>query len=174
MNRCLPLFSIITAQWYRRSEQPLRIALWYGTNGISTVIAGAMAYGFGQLGENALLRPWQALYLCSGLITVVSAPLVWMFLDNDIESARFLTPHERLQAVERLRANQTGKGSSQWKWDQAIEVFIDPKSYVWIGIVMFPNLGAAVTNIFGPTLLRGFGYNVNEWAISSSSIRIPC
>jgi MFS family permease len=42
---CLPLFSIITAQWYRRSEQPLRVACWYGTNGIATVIAGILAYG---------------------------------------------------------------------------------------------------------------------------------
>jgi MFS family permease len=27
---CLPLFTVITTTWYRRSEQPLRIALWYG------------------------------------------------------------------------------------------------------------------------------------------------
>lgn len=31
---CLPLFSIITSQWYRRAEQPIRIAAWYSTNGI--------------------------------------------------------------------------------------------------------------------------------------------
>lgn len=30
---CLPLFSVLTSQWYRRSEQPLRVALWYGMNG---------------------------------------------------------------------------------------------------------------------------------------------
>jgi MFS family permease len=29
---CLPLFTVITTTWYRRSEQPLRIALWYGTS----------------------------------------------------------------------------------------------------------------------------------------------
>ena len=42
---CLPLFSIITAQWYRRSEQPLRVACWYGTNGVATIVAGILAYG---------------------------------------------------------------------------------------------------------------------------------
>lgn len=25
---CLPLFSIITSQWYRRAEQPMRVAAW--------------------------------------------------------------------------------------------------------------------------------------------------
>jgi MFS family permease len=39
---CLPLFSIITGQWYRRSEQPVRVAalLSYSLGGInSTVLA---------------------------------------------------------------------------------------------------------------------------------------
>jgi MFS family permease len=25
---CLPLFAMITSQWYRRQEQPLRVATW--------------------------------------------------------------------------------------------------------------------------------------------------
>lgn len=29
---CLPLFSVVTSLWYRRQEQPFRVALWYGTN----------------------------------------------------------------------------------------------------------------------------------------------
>jgi len=31
---CLPMFSMITSHWYRRSEQPLRVAAWYSMNGI--------------------------------------------------------------------------------------------------------------------------------------------
>lgn len=62
-------------------------------------------------------------------------------------------------AVERLRANQTGTGSREWKWDQCIEVFMDPKSYLWFMIAMLPNLGASVTSIFGPTLIRNFGFD---------------
>jgi len=92
-------------------------------------------------------------------MTVASAPIVWFFLDSDIESARFLTETEKKMAYERLRANQTGTGTREWKWDQVVEVFIDPKSYIWLGIVMLPNIGAAVTNVFGPTLIRGFGFD---------------
>jgi hypothetical protein len=96
-------------------------------------------------------KAWQALYMVAGIITVASAPIVWFFLDSDIESARFLTPEEKKMAIERLRANQTGTGTREWKWNQVIEVFVDPKSYLWLGIVMLPNIGAAVTNVFGPT-----------------------
>lgn len=55
---CLPLFSIITSQWYRRAEQPIRIAAWYGTNGAATIIAAALSYGLGHI-SSPLLKEWQ-------------------------------------------------------------------------------------------------------------------
>lgn len=55
---CLPLFSVITAQWYRRSEQPLRIAAWYGMNGMATIVAAALSYGLGKI-QTDVLESWQ-------------------------------------------------------------------------------------------------------------------
>jgi MFS family permease len=55
---CLPLFSIITAQWYRRAEQPIRVAAWYGTNGIATIVAAALSYGLGHI-KSDTLHEWQ-------------------------------------------------------------------------------------------------------------------
>lgn len=55
---CLPLFSVITAQWYRRAEQPIRVAAWYGTNGIATIVAAALSYGLGHI-KSDVLHEWQ-------------------------------------------------------------------------------------------------------------------
>lgn len=55
---CLPLFSVMTAQWYRRAEQPLRVATWYGTNGAATIVAAAISYGLGHIPSEAL-KSWQ-------------------------------------------------------------------------------------------------------------------
>jgi sugar phosphate permease len=55
---CLPLFGVITSQWYRRAEQPLRIAAWYGTNGIATIVAAALSYGLAHI-KSDLLESWQ-------------------------------------------------------------------------------------------------------------------
>lgn len=55
---CLPLFAIITGTWYRRAEQPLRIAAWYGTTGLATVIASLLSYGFGNI-QSPRLAPWR-------------------------------------------------------------------------------------------------------------------
>lgn len=80
-------------------------------------------------------------------------------LDNDVTSARFLDEHERAQAVERLRANQTGIGSREFEWSQCIEVFLEPKSYLWVGMSLLLNVGASVTNTFGPLILSGLGFD---------------
>lgn len=55
---CLPLFSIITTHWYRRAEQPIRVAAWYGTNGLATVIGSALSYGLGQI-MSERMKSWQ-------------------------------------------------------------------------------------------------------------------
>lgn len=55
---CLPLFSVITAQWYRRAEQPIRVAAWYGTNGIATIVAASLSYGLGHI-KSDVLHEWQ-------------------------------------------------------------------------------------------------------------------
>lgn len=54
----LPLFSVITSQWYRRAEQPLRVAVWYSTNGLATIVAAALSYGLGHI-KSGVLGEWQ-------------------------------------------------------------------------------------------------------------------
>lgn len=55
---CLPLFSVITSQWYRRAEQPIRVAAWYGTNGVATIVASALSYGLGHI-PTQTMRSWR-------------------------------------------------------------------------------------------------------------------
>jgi MFS family permease len=60
---CLPLFSVLTTQWYRRVEQPSRVAAWYCNNGIATMVAGVLAYGLGHIPSD-ILKPWQMYVDC--------------------------------------------------------------------------------------------------------------
>ncbi|KFY29515.1 hypothetical protein V493_02315 [Pseudogymnoascus sp. VKM F-4281 (FW-2241)] len=152
---CLPLFGVITGQWYRRAEQPVRIAAWYGTNGIATIVAAGLSFGLAHIPSS--LKSWQIIFLFVGLVTVVTAPFVYWKLEDDVETARFLTDHQRAQAIERLRANNTGIGSREFNWSQVLEVFLDPKTYLWFALSLLLNVGAAVTNVFGPLILEGLG-----------------
>ena len=155
---CLPLFSIITSQWFRRAEQPIRVAAWYSTNGLATIVASALSYGLGHI-PSKTFEGWQIIFLFVGLVTIVSAPFVYWKLDNDIPSARFLSEEDKAKAIERLRANQTGTGTREYKWSHIVELLLEPKTYLWIGLSMLLNVGASVTNTFGPLILDGLGFS---------------
>ncbi|KAE8373879.1 major facilitator superfamily domain-containing protein [Aspergillus bertholletiae] len=165
---CLPLFTYLTGIWYRRSEQPLRIAIWNGMNGVATMAAAAISYGLGHI-QSELLRPWQTIFLFAGLLTIISAPLVYWKLDNDITVARFLTEEERVLGVERLRVNQTGQINHEFKWSHVIEMVLEPKSWLWVAMVILPNMGSGMTSVFGTLIIKGFGFD----SFQTSLLNIP-
>jgi hypothetical protein len=53
-----------------------------------------------------------------------------VFFPDSPTTARFLTPEERLIAVERIKANQTGVENKHWKRSQFIATVKDPR--VWL------------------------------------------
>jgi len=110
-----------------------------------------------------------SIFLFVGLVTIITAPFVWWRLENDIPSARFLTTHEKVQAIERLRANQTGTGNREFKLSHLLELALESKTYLFIGMTLLLNLGTQVSNTFGPLILAGFGFN----PYTTSLLNIP-
>jgi hypothetical protein len=50
-------------------------------------------------------------------------------------TAKFLNQEEKHVAVERLRMNQQGMGSGEWKWDHVKDAALDPKTYLWFTLI---------------------------------------
>jgi predicted MFS family arabinose efflux permease len=80
-------------------------------------------------------------------------------LDDDIRTARFLTAEERPQALERLRANQTGTGTQEYQWKQVLETFTDIKCYLFGAMSLAICIGAQMAVTFGPLILKSFGFD---------------
>ncbi|KAL7410774.1 major facilitator superfamily domain-containing protein [Mrakia frigida] len=155
---CLPLFAIITTTWYRRSEQSWRICFWYGTNGLASMLGSLLAYGCSFLSPSASLHRYQVLFLIVGLITVITAPWIYWKLDNNPAEARFLTPEERLWAVERLRDNNQGSSSQKVNWSQVGEAMWSPVTWLFVALTFCVNTCASVSNTFGPLIISGIGF----------------
>ncbi|GFZ47569.1 hypothetical protein JCM24511_05313 [Saitozyma sp. JCM 24511] len=157
----IPLFTVVTMTWYRRREQPIRIAVWYGTNGVASMLGSLLAYGLSFI-VSPVLYVYQILFLTVGLATVITAPLIYWRLDNNPATAKFLTPQERLWAVERLRNNNTGIETKEVKWNQVLECLLSPAVWLFFVITFCVNVGAAVTNTFGPLIIKGFGFDARQ------------
>jgi len=150
---CLPLFSVITISFYRRSEQPLRVACWYGTNGLATIICSALVYGLAHI-ESSTLYTYQIVYIFFGVLTFVVGVASYFWLSDSPATAGFLSPEDRLKAVERLRANQQGIVSHKFDFHQVIEMTKELKFWLFMLATFCVNVGAATTNVFGPIILQ--------------------
>lgn len=98
---------IIVSMWWTRREQPLRNNIWYSANGIALILGSLLAYGLAQI-KGTALRPYQWIFLVSGLIAVLLSIPTFLILPSHPTKAKFLTDEQKYIALERVRMNNTG------------------------------------------------------------------
>lgn len=49
-----PAFIAVTQMWWRRREQPGRLAYWYAMNGITNIFGSLLTYGIGHIHSDSL------------------------------------------------------------------------------------------------------------------------
>jgi len=78
--------------------------------------------------------------------------------DSPVE-AKFLTEHDKLLAVERLRANQQGVVSTEWKWEHVVESLLDLKTWFWFSLIFCISIPSGGITTFGPLIVKSFGFD---------------
>ncbi|CAG8938098.1 unnamed protein product [Penicillium salamii] len=149
-------FMVTVSGFYTQSEQSLRQSWWWSATGWFTIIGGAISYGFAQVAGS--LRPWQYIYIFAGALTFLFGILCF-FIPNSPSSAWFLSPEERIIAVERLRIGQTGIKENKIKFAQIKEGLLDIN--VWLVAITMAaayTVNGAVSG-FGPLIVSTFGYS---------------
>ena len=68
-----PAMMTIVSMFYTRSEQPLRMCVFIGFNGLSTVLGALISYGLG-FAKNPHIHTWQLIFIVIGLLN-----FVWSF-----------------------------------------------------------------------------------------------
>ena len=68
-------------------------------------------------------------YLCGSLAILVGAAVLLWMPDSPVH-ARFLTPEERIAAVERIRDDQGGTENKKFKKEQVIEALLDIRTWL--------------------------------------------
>ena len=131
-------------------------------NGVAIIFLGLVAYGTLHIKHGAL-APWQwcvtssllallctyalvgRLMIITGLITFITAILFWFFFPDSPATASFLTQEEKVVAIERIKVNQAGVENKHLKRDQIVEVFRDPKTYLFFFFAAISNVTNSVS-----------------------------
>jgi len=154
---------ILSSQYYKKSEQFPRIAIWFNFNGLGALMGGGIAYGLAHNASSLTIESWRVLFIVTGLMTCFFGVVFYFYVPANPAKAWFLTEEERLCQVQRIRSNQQGFGTKKFKRYQFIEAFKDIRTWIYIvwGIAAcIPNGGLGT---FGTILLNEtLGYSKQD------------
>lgn len=125
----------VTTMWWRRSEQTLVTSSWNAMNGVTFIVGSLLTYGLGHIPTDRMYK-YQIIFLFCGLLTVVWSLVVLVLMPDSPMETKFMSEREKLIAVERLRANQTGVASRKWRWDHVWETLLDLKTWLWFVLIV--------------------------------------
>ncbi|KAF9078339.1 major facilitator superfamily domain-containing protein [Rhodocollybia butyracea] len=149
-------FMIVSSMFYTRTEQTLRVGYWFLMNGTAQIILAFVAYGTLHI-TNSKLEPWQWLMIITGLLTLILSVCFWLFFPDSPTNAWFLTPKERVIAIQRIKGNQTGVENKHFKKEQLIELLWEPKTWLFFIFSVADNIPNSLTNQ-GTLIITSFGF----------------
>ncbi|BCS26304.1 putative MFS allantoate transporter [Aspergillus puulaauensis] len=153
-----PCMMNFTSMFYKRSEQPLRMAIWLSANGTATMVGALIGFGLGHV-HSTSLKSWQLIFLVIGLMNFVTAILFLWFVPDSPNSAKFLTHRQRVIAVQRVSENMIGVKTKQFKFRQVLELAYDVKVLCVLGMgISCGVINGGVSN-FASSLIKGYGFS---------------
>jgi uncharacterized membrane protein len=176
-----PAFVAITQMWWRRREQTVRVAAWYSMNGITNMFGSLITYGLGHihgklksyqvretlvsvigLCVHAVSDKDQIIFLFFGLITVAYSVLMFLFMPDSPVEAKFLKDEDKVIAIERLRANNMGVMTREWRNDHLKEALLDFKTWCWFALMLSISIPSGGISTFGPLIVQSFQFDSFE------------
>ncbi|KAL3475523.1 fungal-specific transcription factor domain-containing protein [Aspergillus californicus] len=163
----VPSISLIIAGFYKKSEQPPRNALVFAA--ASSIFNGFLSWAVGHIPSSASLAIWQYLFLITGSVSTIWSIFAFIYLPDSPMNAFFLTEREKYHAVQRLAENKTGITNRQWKWDQALEAVIDPKTWILFFFNIAINIPNGGLTTFSGIIINNLGFS----PVNTSLLNMP-
>lgn len=116
-----------------------------------------ITYGLGHI--HGSLHSYQIIFLFFGLITVAFSFVMYALMPDSPVEAKFLKDEDKLIAIERLRANNMGVMTREWRSDHVKEALLDPKTWCWFALMLSISIPSGGISTFGPLIVQSFQFD---------------
>ena len=140
-----PAFIIITSNWYRRREHPMRVAAWVSMNGISQIVGALLMYAVG--GANTSIESWRAIFLIFGGLTIACGILFLFMMPRDTTTAWFLNEREREIATRRLAIDRATRDRAEFNQAQMWEALKSPLTWFYFYFALCITLTSPILKV---------------------------
>lgn len=157
-----PGLTLMTGFWYTRNEIPLRQCIWYSALGLGGIIGSYISMGVSELSANMKPERWELIFFILGGATCLWSFVIWFLLPDAPSSAMFLNEREKLLAVKRVAANETGIKNKVFRSKQAAVAFMDPKMWLVFISVFAAAIPNGVINSFSTIIIKDLGFSTTK------------
>jgi MFS family permease len=144
--------------WYKPSERATRLAIFAGSVAVAGAFSGLLATGISFLNGKANLAGWQWLFILTGIPAVLWGIVVWFYMPNYPQDAKFFTEEERVFAIARMGPFAPNKEDKTFNVKIAKQTLLDPLFWVYAisYFLMVNSLNAF--GYFSPTIVANLGF----------------
>jgi hypothetical protein len=164
--------------FYRRSEAQKRFSFFFSSTTLAGGFGGLIAAGIGKMDGVRGIRDWRwvspliypcpeecftdhtiQLFIIEGAFTVLMALLVFFFLSDFPEEAKWLKPDEKAFITARLRADQGNSARDAKVTLKGVGSILSEFRVLIAGVMYFGLIVPAYSYAyFSPTIIKSFGY----------------
>lgn len=144
--------------WYKGSEIGVRSAVFFSAAALAGSFGGLLAAAIAQMHGIAGVPGWAWIFIIEGIATVFVGIFCWWLVFDWPETARFLTPDDRVRVQRRLIMSRQGKTAEDFDKRHMWEAVKDWKTYGYMVVYMGCLVPLYCFSLFLPTILRGMGY----------------
>ncbi|GAA6052475.1 hypothetical protein JCM3770_001130 [Rhodotorula araucariae] len=151
-----PAFVVMSSYYWRKREQPIRIAVFVSANAFAQIVGALLLYGCGSI-DNIAIKGWRLSYIICAILTLLGGAFFFIFVPKSPATAWFLKPEEREVAVLRVASERATGEHSNWDWVQFWQTLKDPRFYLVFIWAVCVCLTSVVT--MGSIVISGFGFD---------------
>lgn len=144
--------------WYKSSEIGARAAIFFSAAALAGSFGGLLAAAIAQMDGIGGRPGWAWIFILEGLATVAVGAFCWWMVFDWPDTARFLTPEERIRVQRRLIMDRQGKTAEDFDKRHIWAALKDWKTYGYMVIYMGCLMPLYAFSLFLPTILRGMGH----------------
>ncbi|KAF9889887.1 hypothetical protein FE257_006759 [Aspergillus nanangensis] len=154
-----PAYVPLISLWYKKSEHPVRVGLWYSCSGFAQVFGALIMYGVGH--AQMSIAPWKAMFIICGAVSPFIGVAFFFLVPGSPETAWFLNPQERIIAKWRLEVELDGGDRTNFAPDQLKESVMDLRVYLsFVFGTLVALAGTVIT--FASLTIHHLGYDKFE------------
>ena len=144
--------------WYKRSELGIRAATFFSAAALAGSFGGLLAAAIAKMNGIGGIDGWAWIFILEGLGTMFVGCFCWWMVFDWPDTARFLSPEDRLRLRRRLAEDKQSSTAEEYDKRHIYAALKDWKTWGYAFIYMGTLMPLYSFSLFLPTILAGMGY----------------